>query len=163
MKFIVLIGGIIAVAAVIAVLLRIPLMRIPPPDEYVPQMARQELLSFHLGYSVFKDRHGKAPDSVQELLAQGNYLKGVVEPHRTKILRNLKYPVVADSVSAANGTVLAAYHVAGFGDFFLMTNGSVVERRLRDYEESSFWHAQEREDELIARQRSLNTTSATKP
>lgn len=158
-----MIAGIIVGAAIIAILLRTPLMRIPPPEEFMPTMARQELQSFHSSYRYFKNGHGKEPDSIQELLADGKYLTRVVEPHRTKILQNLKYPVTEDFVSDVAGPVLATYHVAGFGDFFLITNGIVVERRVRDYNESSFWRAQEAEDELIKRQLPAEITGGKKP
>ena len=124
----------------------------PSPEEVVPVLARQELRYFHLYFRVFKQRHGKVPGSVEELIADGSYLKGASEPYRRKILRNLEYPVVADPGVEAEGPVLAIYHVAGFGDFFLTANGEVVEKRLPDYSNSSFERAQESESKLLASQ-----------
>ncbi len=41
--------------------------------------------------------------------------------------------------------VLAAYHVAGFGAFFLLSDGTVVERRLQGYTATSYRKAQRKE------------------
>jgi hypothetical protein len=85
-------------------------------------------------------------------IAEQQILAGVVEPHRTKILRRLEYPIVAPPALGTTSPAIAAYHVAGFGDFFLLADGSVVERRLQNYMAASYRQAQRMETDAIRSQ-----------
>lgn len=144
--------SILAAAALLFLFFGPSLMHTPSPEEIVPVLARQELREFHLYFGVFKDRHWKEPESIAELLADGRYLNGVVEPHRTRILRHLEYPVSSATVTEGDSPVLATYHVPGFGEFLLLENGEVLEQRLKDYRASSFERAQREEGEIVQRQ-----------
>jgi hypothetical protein len=135
--------GAIASLAVIAIVALPSLMRVPSPEEVVPVLAKQELNIFRFEFEQFKQTHDdRPPGSLAELLADGHYLDGVVEPNRSRILRQMEYPMAASHAQGLSLEPIAAYHVAGFGDFFLLPDGTVVERRLPGYTAASYRKAQ---------------------
>src|SRR5262249_51336713 len=93
-KRIVLAIATLAIAVVFALLLLPSLMGRPRPEKLVPIFAGKELSLFQSDFDEFKRTHdGRSPTSVAELLADGKYLKGVVEPYRTLTLNRLEYPL----------------------------------------------------------------------
>jgi len=80
MKRAVIVLFVVLAAAVAVVLCLPPLMHAPSPEETVPILASQELREFHHDFWAYVRAHGNPPVSKEELLADGNHLKGVVEP-----------------------------------------------------------------------------------
>jgi hypothetical protein len=152
-RIVLIVGSLVAASGLLVVFLLPSLMRAPRPEEVVPPFARQELLFFYSEFESFKSAHqDRPPASVAELVTDGHFLAGVVEPHRTKIPRRLEYPIVAPPALGSASPAVAAYHVAGFGDFFLLADGSVVERRLQSYTAASYRQAQRMELDAIRSQ-----------
>jgi hypothetical protein len=153
LKRLIIISSIFFAAALVGALLLPALMRTPSPEETVPLLAEQELLFFRTDLESFKLAHtNRPPTSVTELVSSARFLSGVVEPHRTKILRRLEYPISVSPLLGARSPAVAAYHFVGFGDFFLLTDGTVFQRRLTNYTADSYRRAQREEMEAIKRQ-----------
>ncbi|MEI9863725.1 MAG: hypothetical protein WDN00_04045 [Limisphaerales bacterium] len=153
MKRLIILLCILGIVIILGAMLLPSLMRVPPPEEIVPVVTKQELAFFYLSYEKYKQGHADRPAaSLSELVTNEYYLEGVVEPHRTRIFSQLEYPIVAHPTLKVPALTIAAYHVAGFGDFFLLTNGYVIEMRLPDYTAASYKKAQRAQMEAIKNQ-----------
>ncbi|MBA4387079.1 MAG: hypothetical protein C0404_03800 [Verrucomicrobia bacterium] len=138
MKKILTIAAAVLLLGILVIGFLFPCMRPPRPDEYVPSLAMQELRQFKSGYDSFLSHHGNTPPpSISVLVDAGYYLRGVVEPHRTRIMSQLEYPY-ANSNTNQDSNILAVYHVEGFGTFFLTADGKITEKRLSTYAPDTF-------------------------